>query len=302
MLASTPQALAQPEALHRTVAQLTAAPPAAQAPAPLSAPETVADGVRLHRLSDPNLLSPPGPISVQLLEIDPRRVELRVETAADRLPAKATVPEIARQHRALAAINAGFFVVATGEAAGLLKVDGRLISPTRLPRGAVAVAARSWRRPMRLFFDQVSVRRPSPGTPPVYETQLGSPASAWAGARHAVGGAGLLVAKGRVLSPEDRNVEKLGRSFTETRHPRTFVGVDKRGFIWLITVDGRSLSSLGMTFDELQALARRLGLRDALNLDGGGSTTMVVRGELVNRPSDPTGPRPVTDAILVFSR
>jgi exopolysaccharide biosynthesis protein len=40
----------------------------------------------------------------------------------------------------------------------------------------------------------------------------------------------------------------------------------------------------------------------ALNLDGGGSTTMVVRGEVVNRPSDPTGPRPVSDALLVVPR
>jgi exopolysaccharide biosynthesis protein len=55
-----------------------------------------------------------------------------------------------------------------------------------------------------------------------------------------------------------------------------------------------------MSFTELQSLARRLGLRSALNLDGGGSTTMVVQGQIVNHPSDATGPRPVSDAILVF--
>ena len=46
----------------------------------------------------------------------------------------------------------------------------------------------------------------------------------------------------------------------------------------------------------------RLDLRDALNLDGGGSTTMVVQGKIVNRPSDAGGPRAVSDAILVKSR
>ena len=44
---------------------------------------------------------------------------------------------------------------------------------------------------------------------------------------------------------------------------------------------------------------RALGARDALNLDGGGSTTMVIRGTLVTRPSDATGERPIGDAILV---
>ena len=43
-------------------------------------------------------------------------------------------------------------------------------------------------------------------------------------------------------------------------------------------------------------------MRDALNLDGGGSTTMVVRGEVVNQPSDATGERPVGDALLVLPR
>ncbi len=44
---------------------------------------------------------------------------------------------------------------------------------------------------------------------------------------------------------------------------------------------------------------RSLGVRDALNLDGGGSTTMVVRGTMVTRPSDATGERPIGDAVLV---
>ena len=63
--------------------------------------------------------------------------------------------------------------------------------------------------------------------------------------------------------------------------------------------------SIGMTFAELIALADRLCLVDALNLDGDGSTTtmvVVVGGMVVNRPSDTTSPRPVSDAILVQPR
>jgi exopolysaccharide biosynthesis protein len=54
-----------------------------------------------------------------------------------------------------------------------------------------------------------------------------------------------------------------------------------------------------MTLPEAARLMRSLGARDALNLDGGGSTTMVVRGEVVNRPSDRGGPRRVSDALYV---
>ena len=81
------------------------------------------------------------------------------------------------------------------------------------------------------------------------------------------------------------------------------IGVDGHAGVWLVTVDGRQRDhSLGMTFVELQRLARRIGLRDALNLDGGGSTTMVVRNEVVNSPSDLTGARAVSDVLLVRER
>jgi hypothetical protein len=118
-------------------------------------------------------------------------------------------------------------------------------------------------------------------------------------ADHIVNGAGLLRREGRVVT--DWRVEGLSvEAFTDARHPRTVIGVDKRGFIWLAAVDGRRPDSIGMRFSDLQRLADRLELTDALNLDGGGSTTMVVRGQVVNRPSDPAGPRAVADAILVL--
>jgi exopolysaccharide biosynthesis protein len=71
----------------------------------------------------------------------------------------------------------------------------------------------------------------------------------------------------------------------------------------LVTVDGRNPQiSLGMTFVELQRLAARLKLTDVLNLDGGGSTTMVVKGVIVNHPSDAAGPRKVSDSLIVIAR
>jgi hypothetical protein len=83
------------------------------------------------------------------------------------------------------------------------------------------------------------------------------------------------------------------------RNPRTLAGVDARGRTVLVTVDGRSPADLGLSIPETAAVARSLGLVDAINLDGGGSTTMVVDGQVISHPSDATGERPIGDALLI---
>lgn len=85
------------------------------------------------------------------------------------------------------------------------------------------------------------------------------------------------------------------------RHPRTAVGVSADRKLLLVTVDGRQPGySVGMTLPELTSLFQRLGAVDALNLDGGGSTTAVVEGRVVNRPSEATGERTVANAVAVL--
>jgi exopolysaccharide biosynthesis protein len=122
----------------------------------------------------------------------------------------------------------------------------------------------------------------------------------WQTADDVVNGAGVLVLDGKPV--EAWAGERLAESFFG-RHPRTIVGADRAGDVWLVTVDGRQPGySVGMTLAELRQLAVDLGLVDALNLDGGGSTTMVVGDEVVNRPSDPVGPRSVSDVLLVLPR
>jgi len=83
------------------------------------------------------------------------------------------------------------------------------------------------------------------------------------------------------------------------RNPRTFAGVDAQGRTLLVTAEGRQTTSLGLSLNEEAHVARSLGMVNAMNLDGGGSTTMVQGGQVMNSPSDATGERPVGDAILV---
>jgi phosphodiester glycosidase len=90
------------------------------------------------------------------------------------------------------------------------------------------------------------------------------------------------------------------RSFVAGRQPRTLAGVRPDGTLLLVTVDGRLPGwSVGMTLPEAARLMRSLGARDALNLDGGGSSTMAVRGEVVNRPADRVERR-VSDGLFVL--
>ena len=265
---------------------------------PPGSAERIAEGVLLHRLDDPALLNPPGPVSVQALQLDPKKIRLETGVAENVTPARETVESIARRRGALAAINAGFFALTDGKPVALLKSAGALLGRARRARGAVALSDR--RGHPRLLFDRVTVEGAA-NEAKSYRTRLGTKPKDWANARDAVSGAGLLMLDGREF--HEWTDEQLAAGFDTTRHPRTVIGQDKEGAIWLITVDGRQPAlSLGMSFTELQTLARRLGLRSALNLDGGGSTTMVVRGNVVNHPSDATGPRPVSDAILVFPR
>lgn len=135
-----------------------------------------------------------------------------------------------------------------------------------------------------------------------YATALGTPVAAWRNADDIVGGAGLLLWRGREV--RDWAEERLDlKGFVDARHPRTLIGRDREGDVWLVVVDGRQPGhSAGMSLPELTDFSRKLGLVDALNLDGGGSSTMVVKGAVVNRPSDPIGPRPVSDAIVVLRK
>ena len=90
------------------------------------------------------------------------------------------------------------------------------------------------------------------------------------------------------------------QSFAAGRQPRTLAGVRADGTLLLVTVDGRAPGwSAGMTLPESARLMRSLGARDALNLDGGGSSTMTVRGEVVSRPSDHVERR-VSDGLFVM--
>jgi hypothetical protein len=91
-------------------------------------------------------------------------------------------------------------------------------------------------------------------------------------------------------------------SFIKAREPRTLLGWNQAGDAWLITVDGRQPTSKGWSMAEAADFASRLGATEAVNFDGGGGTTFVVRGTVVNHPSDQKDKKPsVRRAVNAFT-
>ncbi len=109
-----------------------------------------------------------------------------------------------------------------------------------------------------------------------------------------------LIATGKKVFADE--TARYSDSLYRQRHPRTAIGWRADGKLILLTVDGRQKLSVGMTMDELASLMLELGCVEAMNLDGGGSTAMVVKNKIVNSPSDASGERAVSDALLIFPR
>lgn len=108
------------------------------------------------------------------------------------------------------------------------------------------------------------------------------------GSANAIGGGELLLANGQIATD--------GKS--RDRHPRSVIGWNTE-FLFLVVVDGRAPQvAIGMTYMELANLAKVLGCSDALNLDGGGSSTLWANGKVLNTPSD-DAPRRVANALVL---
>lgn len=116
----------------------------------------------------------------------------------------------------------------------------------------------------------------------------------------AVAGVPLLIRDGKIDITWKE--EKASKDFVETRHPRTAVANLKDGKFLMLTADGRSEASAGIDLYDLADFLLELGAVDALNLDGGGSTTMVLDDKVVNHPSDKGGERKIGDALIVTLR
>lgn len=248
-----------------------------------------------------------GPVRVFVARVDLRdpRVEVRVSGPVEPRPGDPTgtearletVPDWSEREGATLAVNANFFAPLAGappawtagqpvDLVGPSVSEGRVVSPGA--RGGLGHPALLLTRDRRA---RVAC---------ALDGDLAGMDDVVAGASDAESGGCLLVEAGS-------NRGEAAPQRLRARHPRTAAGLSADGAqLILAVVDGRQPGwSVGMTLSELGALLIRLGARDAINLDGGGSASFVYRpagGEPVsNRPSDGAW-RPVGNAIGVVLR
>jgi exopolysaccharide biosynthesis protein len=228
------------------------------------------------------------PWSLHILEVDLTHCEVGFQVAsAGAHEARAPVSELARRSESgvVAAVNGDFFTV-ENRPIGLEASAGEI-------RGRSSRTVFAWKPgslpsvgPVQWDGDSLTVG------------DLALSATEPDGLTEIISGFPALLADGAWvgdLQQEERP------AFASSRHPRTALGWDQdRRKVWIVVVDGRRDGSAeGMTLPELADLFLSLGATEALNLDGGGSSVMVIRGRRVNRPSGPAGERPVVNALLV---
>lgn len=276
-------------------------PAAAVAPLPEPAVRFLQpDTVRTVRLADGiayrYLWSPVGPWAVHVVELDARRCGPAF--AVSRAPGEPGSPDARRPVSQLVRWSDGRVVAA---------VNGDFFTPEGRPRGVEVSEAG-----VRGTQGRPAFAWDAGGGPRIVTVDRTTPRRRGDEADGEVDGAEdddvpvALVSGFPRLLEDGREVEEgLARerpSFAGVRHPRTAVGIsDDRTLVWTVVVDGRQGGySAGMTLSELARLLESLGAADALNLDGGGSSAMVLAGRVASRPSDPEGERAVANALLVL--
>lgn len=199
---------------------------------------------------------------------------------------------IAFENYALAAVNGGFFNTKKGGSVDFIKINKKILdsasyTPNQLiPEHSIAAVTiddndfKIIKGAMKLYWEKSLPQ------------------------------ANVLVT-GPLLIYNNEDQELRNNPFNNNRHPRTCACVTNDDDLLLITVDGRNAVAQGMTLHELTYLSKMLGCKDAVNLDGGGSTTMYIKGQpfdgVVNFPSDNKqfdhfGERAVSNILMILKK
>lgn len=202
--------------------------------------------------------------SITILEIDLKNHNLKVDMPYVTSGFLKTSEGAARV-RATAAINGSYFDTSKGGSTVFFKKDGQVINTTRSgftpyrENAGFAIAADG----------KISIEK--------------KPAAGWS----SLSEANTQLTSGPLLVYDDKPVTQVQEVFNTNRHPRTAVGLTADKRLIAVVVDGRFSEAHGMTTEELATVMHALGCVEAMNLDGGGSSTAWLRNRgVVNYPCD----------------
>ena len=261
--------------------------------------EQLAPGALFRQAQVKDLFGAPQFICLLAVETQHPRTRIRFAAAHQFGMRDMTTPELAEKAGALAAINGGFFDVTTNANCGILKIDGKVFPFTKRESEEL------------LFVGSSAVGLDKRGRWHFMVRQKETWDEDWKDMRHALAGGHPLVLNGKIVSQIDREAFDPRREQRHAggRNPRTAIGVTTNQVALLITLDGRHAGEdEGVTLRQLAQLMQTLGCDNAINLDGGGSTTMWLRGRgIVNHPCDNgqfdhAGARRVRTAVVLVEK
>ena len=249
-------------------------------------------GFTIKRLaiSDKSLFESNQYITMIVIPPDSKR-RLAFTVAKDTL---LTTSELAQRTDALAAVNGSFFDMKYFNPVCYLRIDGVELGENTPGKDDTI---------NRKYYQYASIKLRN-GKPRLFIPDSNRLAE------HQRPDSNIMTAGPMLLWKGKRVPQRDDRTFVTCRHNRTALGITQDGTVILLTADGRFKNvAEGFTLTELESVMKWLGCENAINLDGGGSTTMFVRGRpnggLLTHPSDNNkfdfqGERPVSNAILVL--
>ncbi len=191
-----------------------------------------------------------------------------------------------KENNALIAINGSFFDVDKGGSVTYLEINDSVISKTRSSK-------LKWAKPDSLIDGAVIITKD-------YDISI-QPARTDQFYEKSKQEAAVMIS-GPLLLLHSKKVKLPKMEFSTLRHPRTCLCTRNKSVVF-IAIDGRRKDAEGMNLKEVQEFLSQVGCVNAVNLDGGGSTTMWIKGRgVVNWPSDKAGERPVANVLLILKK
>ncbi|MEE3195959.1 MAG: phosphodiester glycosidase family protein, partial [Candidatus Neomarinimicrobiota bacterium] len=235
---------------------------------------------------------------------------------SDDLDRKETLSQFSTNNKATVVVNGGYFLMNKNptEHVGLLYVNNQTISPALkslirnnkryftargalgfLDNGDVDIAWVTSRNDSLFYFPE-----PVENSPDKPVNSFDFTKSLLWDVDDAIHAGPVLMHNGEIRITTNEEVF-FGSSIPKI-HPRTAAGYRKNGELVLLVIDGRQVNSRGVDLMELAIIMKDLDCIEAINLDGGGSSAMVVDGKLINRPSGTSSQREVMSAIAISLR
>jgi exopolysaccharide biosynthesis protein len=228
----------------------------------------VANGIKLRQCWFNSNLFGSSRQNINILEVKQKR-KIRLDVGAEPQILKGT-SIFGKESNAIAALNGTFFDMKNGGSVDYIRIDGKMVNPNRLQKNNI----RALHQKAAVVIGGRKLRIEKWDSTDTWEENLQ--------------GEDIMVTGPLLI--QNNQLDKLDSTDMYTvRHPRTAIAI-KGSKVLLVTVDGRNERASGMSLFELAQFLKWLGASDAINLDGGGSTTLWVKGEpaggIINFPSD----------------